>query len=71
MAVEHNTDEHPIIIAAYARRVQDLFLVLAEALATGEPERNALERFRRALRSAKKARDMALLAAEEEQTAAL
>ena len=48
-------DETAIIGAAYAARLQDLFKILAEAIYTGEPERDAVIRFRRGLVSARRA----------------
>ncbi|HWB51294.1 MAG TPA: hypothetical protein VG651_19430 [Stellaceae bacterium] len=48
-------DEAAIIAAAYAERVRDLFKVFAEAIYTGEPERDAAVRFRRGLVSARRA----------------
>ena len=69
MPAEVGFGEEDVIRAAFEERVRGLFLVLADALATGEPERASLERFRRALRSAKKARDLALQAAAEERGA--
>jgi hypothetical protein len=67
MAVENERDEEAIIQAAYEARVRELFMVLAESLATGEDEVRMKERFRRALQSAKKARSLALEAAAEER----
>ena len=54
-----------IIAAAYAVRVSDLFRVFAEAVATGEPDREAVVRFKRGLTSAQRVRDLALEAARE------
>jgi hypothetical protein len=54
-----------IIGGAYAERVRDLFKVLAEAVATGEPERDALVRFRRGLASARRVYAVALEAMKE------
>ena len=48
-------DEAAIVAAAYAERLRDLFKILAEAIYTGEPERDALVRFRRGLASARRA----------------
>ena len=48
-------DEAAIIAAAYAERLRDLFKVLSEAIYTGEPERDAVVRFRRGLVSARRA----------------
>ncbi|HZK91125.1 MAG TPA: hypothetical protein VFC56_13345 [Stellaceae bacterium] len=54
-----------IIAAAYAQRVMDLFKVFVEAVATGEPDRDAVIRFKRGLVSAQRVRDLALDAAKE------
>ena len=54
-----------IIAAAYSDRVMDLFKVFAEAVATGEPDRDAVVRFKRGLMSARHVRDLALAAAKE------
>ena len=54
-----------IIAAAYAQRVMELFRVFAEAVATGEPDRDAVVRFKRGLLSAQRVRDLALDAAKE------
>ena len=43
-----------IIAGAYAERIRDLFRIMAEAVYTGEPERDALVRFRRGLLSARR-----------------
>jgi len=43
-----------IIAGAYAERLRDLFRVLAESVATGEPERDAIVRFRRGLVTARR-----------------
>jgi len=58
-----------IITAAYAARVTELFKVFAEAVATGEPDREAVVRFKRGLMSARHVRDLALGAAKEEAAA--
>jgi hypothetical protein len=58
-----------IITAAYAVRVTELFKVFAEAVATGEPDREAVVRFKRSLMSARHVRDLALSAAKEEAAA--
>jgi len=60
-----NADDARIIAAAYADRVTELFKVFAEAVATGEPDREAVIRFKRSLISAQRVRDMALAAAKE------
>jgi hypothetical protein len=53
-----------IIAAGYEERVKDLFRVFTEAVATGEPDREAVVRFRRGLISARRVRDLALEAAK-------
>ena len=65
MADDGLSDDTRIISAAYADRVTDLFKVFAEAVATGEPDRDAVVRFKRGLISAQRVRDMALAAAKE------
>jgi hypothetical protein len=55
MAADGLPDEAAIIAAAYAERLRDLFKILAEAIYTGEAERDALVRFRRGLASARRA----------------
>ena len=62
------TDEE-IIAAAYASRITDLFKVFAESVATGEPDREAVVRFKRGLISARHVRDLAVASAEEATTA--
>ena len=54
-----------IIAGAYAERIRDLFKVFAEAVYTGEPDRDAVVRFRRGLLAARRVRDLALEAAKE------
>jgi hypothetical protein len=54
-----------IIAAAYADRVTELFKVFAEAVATGEPDREAIVRFKRGLAGAHRVRDQALAVAKE------
>jgi hypothetical protein len=54
-----------IIGGAYAERVRDLFKVFAEAVYTGEPEREAAVRFRRGLLSARRVYAAALEAMQE------
>jgi hypothetical protein len=54
-----------IIAAAYAVRVTDLFRVFAEAVATGELDREAVVRFKRGLMAAQRVRELALEAAKE------
>lgn len=55
-----------VINAAFEERVRDLFKVFAETVYTGEPERNAVTRFRRGLVSARSVRDAALAAAKDD-----
>jgi hypothetical protein len=47
-------DDAEILAGAYAERVRDLFKVFAEAVYTGEPERDAVVRFRRGLLAARR-----------------
>jgi hypothetical protein len=54
-----------IITGAYAERVRDLFKVLAESVVTGEPERDAIARFRRGLVSARRVRELAFEAMKD------
>jgi hypothetical protein len=65
MADNGLSDDARIIADAYAVRVTDLFKVFAEAVATGEPDREAVVRFKRGLMSARRVRDLALEAAKE------
>lgn len=58
-------DEIRIIEAAFEDRIRDIFKLFAEAIYTGEPERDAVTRFRRGLVSARRARTAALEAAKE------
>ena len=67
MAAE-NFHEERLVLAAYDERVKELFKVFAEGLAQGEPERSSQDRFRRALRFAKRARNLALQAVEMEKS---
>jgi hypothetical protein len=67
MAAE-NFHEERLVLAAYDERVKELFKVFAEGLAQGEPERPSQDRFRRALRFAKRARNLALQAVELEKS---
>ena len=69
MPADGSLNDVQIIAAAYADRVTDLFKVLAEAVATGEPDREAVVRFKRGLMSARRVRDLALEAAKEEAPA--
>jgi hypothetical protein len=54
MPTENVPNDAEIISSAYAERVRELFKVFAEAVYTGEPERDAVVRFRRALLSARR-----------------
>jgi hypothetical protein len=62
------SDDAQIIARAYEDRVADLFKVFVEAVATGEPDREAVIRFKRGLVSAQRVRDLALQAARETDT---
>ena len=68
MAAE-NFHEERLCLAAYDDRVKELFKVFAEGLAQGEPERPSQERFRRALRFAQRARNLAMQAVQQERSA--
>jgi len=54
-----------ILAGAYAERVRDLFKVFAEAVAVGEPEREAIVRFRRGLIAARRVYAAALEAMKD------
>ena len=69
MAAE-NFHEERLILAGYDDRIKELSKVFAEGLAQGEPERPSQDRFRRALRFAKRARNLALQAVELEKSEA-
>lgn len=58
-------DDAEIIAGAYAERVRDLYKVLTEAVYTGEPERDAIVRFRRGLISARRVYAAAIETAKE------
>jgi len=58
-------DEAGIIAAAYATRVTELFRAFAEAVAAGEPEREAVVKFRRSLLSARRVYVSAIEATKE------
>ena len=62
-------DDVNVIQAAYQEKVRDIFKILADALSVGENERNCQQRFKRALMLAKRARDLALEAARDEEPA--
>jgi hypothetical protein len=70
MANPDNLHEERLVMAAYDERVKELFRVFAEGLALGEPERASQDRFRRALRFAKQARNLALYVVQDEKAAA-
>jgi hypothetical protein len=54
-----------IVAGAYAERVRELFKVFAETVYTGEPERDAIVRFRRGLASVRRVYAAALEAMKE------
>ena len=58
-------DDAQILAGAYADRVRDLFKVFCESVATGEPERDAVIRFRRGLVTARRVYAAALEAAKD------
>jgi hypothetical protein len=58
-------DETQIIEGAFEQRVHDIFKTFAEAIYTGESERDAATRFRRGLVSARRARAAALEVAKD------
>ncbi|HML11345.1 MAG TPA: hypothetical protein VK432_10835 [Stellaceae bacterium] len=58
-------DDAAIIAGAYAERVRDLFKIFAEAVYTGEPEREAVIRFRRGLVAARRVYAAAIEAMKE------
>jgi hypothetical protein len=58
--------ETEIIHAAYAEKVKDAFMAFAENLAAGQGEKPCRERFLRAVRLVKRARDLALEAIRAE-----
>src|SRR4029077_17333260 len=62
-------EEAEFITAAYAEKVKESFLAFAETLSVGQAEKSCKERFLRSLAIVKKARDLALLAIIEGQTA--
>jgi len=61
-------DDLEIISAAYADRLKELFRVFAEAVQTGEPDREAVIRFKRGLLSVRRVRELALAALQESET---
>jgi len=65
MADDGLPDDAKIVADAYAERVREVFKVFAETVYTGEPERDAVVRFRRALTSARKVYAAALEAMKE------
>jgi len=54
MAVDGLPNDAEIIAAGYAERIKELIKVFAESVYTGEPERDAVIRFRRGLISARR-----------------
>lgn len=58
-------DDAEILAGAYAERVRDLFRVFCESVATGEPERDAVIRFRRGLVTARRVYAAALEASKD------
>lgn len=62
-------DEAQILASAYAERVQELFKIFAEAVNTGEPERDAVVKFRRALLTARRVYAAAVDATREPNAA--
>jgi len=58
-------DDAQIIARAYEDRVRELFKTFVEGVFTGEPERDAVIRFRRALMSARRVYATALQASKE------
>lgn len=58
-------DDAAILADAYAERVRDLFRIFAEAVYTGEPEREAVVRFRRGLLAARRSYTAALEAVKD------
>lgn len=64
-----NLHEERLVMAAYDERVKELFRVFAEGIAQGEPERASQDRFLRAMRFAKQARNLALLVVQQEKAA--
>ena len=54
------TVETEIIHAAYADKVKEAFIMFADNLAVGQPEKSCKDRFLRALMLVKKARDLAI-----------
>jgi hypothetical protein len=54
MAENELPDDAAIIAGAYSQRVHELFKIFAEAVYMGEPEREAMVRFRRGLISARR-----------------
>ena len=70
MAGSDNLHEERLVLVAYDERIKELFRTFAEGIALGEPERASQGRFRRALRFAKRARNLALMAVQEEKAEA-
>jgi hypothetical protein len=64
VSAEGLPDDAEIIAGAYADRVRELFKAFAEAVYTGQPEREAVIRFRRGLLSARSVYAAAIAAAQ-------
>jgi hypothetical protein len=65
MAENGLPNDAEIVAGAYAERVRDLFKVFAESVATGEPERDAVVKFRRGLLTARRVYAAAIEAMQE------
>jgi hypothetical protein len=65
MPADRLPDDAQIIARAYEDRIRDVFKTFAEGIFTGEPERDAATRFRRALASARRAYAAAIEALKE------
>jgi hypothetical protein len=65
MPAESLPNDVQILADAYGERISEVFKVFAEAIYTGEPERDAVVRFRRGLVSARRAYDAALVVINE------
>ncbi|HTZ36318.1 MAG TPA: hypothetical protein VMB84_09865 [Stellaceae bacterium] len=64
MPADSFSTDADIIHRAYEDRIRDLFKIFAEAVQTGEPEREAVVRFQRALNTARRVREAAMEAAK-------
>jgi hypothetical protein len=65
MAADDLPDDARILARAYEDRVRELFKTFVEGVVTGEPERDAVIRFRRALISARQVYTTALKTVKE------